>query len=395
MSGGGLPTPGGAPAEALAGPRTAAEAMTESVMQASASAAPAAHLDLSVFRQMLIDTVGIGLAVLDRTELRLQFRNRRLSEWFPGVEPGQVPAALVEGLDRAALEADLAAGRTHLLEREVKPKRRTLSLALAFYVAEENPQAVFLEVQNVSKLRELEYMVESYAGMVERQNRELRKEKERVEKVLLNIMPRSVYQEWKTFGVTTPTRFEAASVLMLDFVDFTEMSLSHDPTKLIGELNDIFTAFDRICDEFGAERLKTIGDAYVAVCGLPEPSPDHAQALANVALRLVRFLERRNAQHEQTWRCRVGLNTGPVIGSIVGVQKYVYDIFGPGVNLAARLEALAEPMQIVVGETAWRLIEGEFRGRDLGAQEIKGFGRQRLHALDAGPEVALRRGSPF
>ena len=168
------------------------------------------------------------------------------------------------------------------------------------------------------------------------------------------------------------------------------MSLSHDPTALIGELNDIFTAFDRIVDEFGAERLKTIGDAYVAVCGLPEASPDHAQSLANVALRFVRFIERRNAQHKQTWRCRIGINTGPVIGSIVGVQKYVYDIFGPGVNLAARLEELAEPMQILITDSTWQLIRTEFRARDLGETEIKGFGAQRLYALESGPEVALR-----
>ncbi|MGP1253999.1 MAG: adenylate/guanylate cyclase domain-containing protein [Kiloniellales bacterium] len=372
-----------------AGAKTPAAMLVQGETTAQVTGTPA-QLDLTLFRQVLLDSAGVGLAVLNRDDLRLIFRNRRLAEWFPETEPGHVPEDLLEKINQATLEAELNAGRSYTVELEIKPKRRTISLALTFSLAAENASAVFLEVQNVSKLRELEYMIESYAHMVERQNRDLRKEKERVEKVLLNIMPRSVYEEWKTFGVTTPTRFEAASILMLDFVDFTEMSLSHDPTALIGELNDIFTAFDRIVDEFGAERLKTIGDAYVAVCGLPEASPDHAQSLANVALRFVRFIERRNAQHKQTWRCRIGINTGPVIGSIVGVQKYVYDIFGPGVNLASRLEELAEPMQILITDSTWQLIRTEFRARDLGETEIKGFGAQRIYALEAGPEVALR-----
>lgn len=104
-------------------------------------------------------------------------------------------------------------------------------------------------------------MIESYSKIIERQNRDLKKEKERVEKLLLNIMPQQVYEEWTEFGVTTPQRFDNASVLMLDFVGFTQMAISQEPTKLISELNDIFTAFDWIVEQFGCERLKTIGDA--------------------------------------------------------------------------------------------------------------------------------------
>ena len=90
----------------------------------------------------------------------------------------------------------------------------------------------------------------------------------------------------------------------------------------------------------------TIGDSYIAVSGLPEATTDHAQNIAKVALRMRRYLEKRNAAHAEDWLCRIGISTGPVIGSIVGIQKYVYDVFGPGVNLAARMESLSEPMQI-------------------------------------------------
>ena len=144
---------------------------------------------------------------------------------------------------------------------------------------------------------------------------------ERFRSLLLNIMPRQVYDEWKEFGVTTPQKFEEASVLMLDFVGFTRMSVIHEPTKLIAELNDIFTSFDRIAEEFGCERLKTIGDAYVAVSGLPEANPDHARNIARVALRFIRYLKRRNEMNEVEWHCRGGISSGPIIGSVVGVQK--------------------------------------------------------------------------
>nr|NIP87737.1 adenylate/guanylate cyclase domain-containing protein [Gammaproteobacteria bacterium]NIV73449.1 adenylate/guanylate cyclase domain-containing protein [Gammaproteobacteria bacterium] len=139
--------------------------------------------------------------------------------------------------------------------------------------------------------------------------------------------------------------------------------------------------FDRIVEQFGCERIKTLGDAYVAVCGIPEPVPDHAQHIAEVALRFVRYLERRNESQTQKWRCRIGLGSDPVIGSIVGVQKYVYDIFGPGVNLAARMEALSDPMEISLSGEMARVLAPKFRVEDQGEVELKGFGVRRRFTL--------------
>ena len=213
-------------------------------------------------------------------------------------------------------------------------------------------------------------MIESYSKMIERQNREVKRKKNRVEKLLLNIMPKTVYEEWKEFGVTTPQRYDNATVLMFDFVGFTEMSVSQDPNRLISELNDIFTSFDRIVEQFGCDRLKTIGDAYVAVSGVPEANPDHASSIARAALRFIRYLERRNLISEFEWKARIGIHSGPMIGSVVGVQKYVYDIFGPGMNMAARLEHLCEPMEIRLSEDTHAKITNEFRMTDLGESEI-------------------------
>jgi class 3 adenylate cyclase len=219
--------------------------------------------------------------------------------------------------------------------------------------------------------------------MSEKHTRELTREKERVEKLLLNIMPRSVYEEMKDFGTTTPQRFDSASVMLLDFVGFTDMAISQDPSGLITQLNDMFTAFDRIVELFGCERIKTIGDAYMAVSGVPDTNPDHAQNVARVALRIRRYLERRNAAHAEPWLCRIGINTGPLVGSVVGIQKYVYDIFGPGVNLAARMESYSDPMQITLCEETYELIKNEFSCSPRGDFEVKGFGTKTLYSLDS------------
>ena len=122
--------------------------------------------------------------------------------------------------------------------------------------------------------------------------------------------------------------------------------------------------------------------------GVPEPSPEHAQNIARVALRMRRYLERRNTAHPQQWLARFGINTGPVIGSLVGISKYVYDLFGPGVNLAARMETASEPMRITCNESTYRLLADEFTFAERGEFEIKGFGTQKLYFLES--EVSVR-----
>jgi class 3 adenylate cyclase len=195
-------------------------------------------------------------------------------------------------------------------------------------------------------------------------------------------MPRSVYDEMKDYGTVTPQLFENASILMIDFVGHTEMEISRDPAALVTELNDMFTVFDRITDMLNCERIRTVGDSYLAVSGLPEPTPDHAHNIARVALRMLRYIEKRNSAHADAWYCRIGINSGPVVGSLVGVQKYVYDIFGPGINMAARLEALSEPMKITISEDTYQLIKDDFQCVERGTFELKGFGEQKVYYLE-------------
>ncbi|MEM7445367.1 MAG: adenylate/guanylate cyclase domain-containing protein [Pseudomonadota bacterium] len=350
-------------------------------------------MNLETFNRMLLESAGVGLAILEPDSLEILFGNRRFIEWFPGAAgAGTVLTDVLVEMNVDKMEARLDAGRSYSTEIKVKMKRREVSLAITISRSEHKEMpALILECQNISKIKELEYMIESYSKMVEKQNRSLQAGKERVEKLLLNIMPKSVYEELKTFGVSTPQRYDEASILMVDFVDFTEMAISQDPAGIISELNDIFTAFDRIAEQFGCERLKTIGDAYMAVSGIPEATPDHAVNIAKLAVLMLRYLKRRNEAHRQEWRCRIGINSGPVIGSIVGVQKYVYDIFGPGVNLASRMEELSDPMQITLCEDMYPLIRNEFELTDQGVVKIKGFGEKRIYSLDGGKGVLTLR----
>lgn len=352
-------------------------------------------MNLDKFNDMLLESVGVGLAILEPETLEVHFHNKRFHDWFPEVAaPPCTLSELVPEIRLERLRERVEKARPYTIEVEVPLKKRKASLSLHVTRHDrENSSVLILEAQNISKIKELEYVIESYSNMVEKQNRNLEREKEKAEKLLLNIMPRRVYEEMKTFGVSTPQKYNSASVLMLDFIDFTEMTISQDPVALVAELNDIFTAFDRIADRFDCERIKTIGDAYMAVCGIHESSSDHARNIANVAVLFVRYLVRRNSGLGNQWRCRIGINTGPVIGSIVGVQKYVYDMFGPGVNLAARMESMSGPMEITLCEDMQELIYSDFHLKDRGCHQVKGFGEKQLFTLVVTGDQSNQEGS--
>ncbi|MBT3358331.1 MAG: adenylate/guanylate cyclase domain-containing protein [Rhodospirillales bacterium] len=332
----------------------------------------------------LLRNIGVGIAIADAGDWTVSFENAKFFQWFPSEEDVDAPIPQrIPGFDAAAAVSRMESGRNYKLEGETKGEGRRTPFRLSVSkIAETDPPTVLVECYDVSKERQAEYMLESYSGIAERRTKELEREKARVERLLLNIMPKTVYEELKDYGTTTPQRFDAASILMLDFVGFTNMAISHDPGALVSELNDIFSAFDRIVEMFNCERLRTVGDSYMAISGLPDPSPDHTQNIAKVALRMRRYLERRNTAHSHQWTCRIGINTGPVIGSLVGVQKYVYDLFGPGVNLAARMESMSEPMKITLCKETYETIKDDFVFTERGDFEIKGFGTKQLYFLE-------------
>mgnify|MGYP002635071559 CR=1 FL=1 len=333
--------------------------------------------------QKLMQAMHVGLVIIKVDDMKPIFSNQYFRKWFQAESDGSL-GLLLELVNLEEYISDLQPDMTKDLETTLKVGRRELSLTAHFSIlSSETETLVLVEVHNNTRIKEMEAMIQSYAKMVERNERDLTREKDRAEKLLLNIMPKSVLQELKEFGVTAPRLFDKASVLMLDFIDFTEMSIADDPASIVSELNDIFTNFDQIVEQFGCERIKTIGDAYMAVSGLPEPNPDHAHNIAKAALLFKRYLEQRNKINQSAWNARIGIATGPVIGSIVGIHKYVYDIFGPAVNLAARMERRSEPMQITLCSPMADLLEPDFNLTKVGEEDIKGFGHLTLHRLNS------------
>ncbi len=334
--------------------------------------------------KLVTQTLSVGVACVEPEGWAVLFENANFFAWFPPESDADEPlTSRLPGFNPSRAMARIEAGRTYSFETEAKISGRDLPIAVDIRALPDHPTGqVVVECRDLTKQRQAEYMLESYSKMAERNARELEREKDRVERLLLNIMPKSVYEEMKDYGTVTPQLFDSASILMVDFVGHTEKAIARDPAALVTEINDIFTVFDRITDLFACERIRTVGDAYVAVSGLPETTPDHAHNIARVALRMLRYIERRNSAHLEPWYCRIGINSGPVIGSLVGVQKYVYDIFGPGINLAARMETLSEPMRITISENTYLLLKDDFVCTERGEFEVKGFGTTTLYFLD-------------
>lgn len=335
-----------------------------------------------VVRQVT-QSLSSGIAVVDAA-WAIVFENAHFFKWFPpGADADEPLTARLSGLKVDRALARIKEGRPFSYETESKAGGREVPIAVDLRPLGDGAAGlVLVECRDITKQKQAEYMLASYSQMAEKSARDVQREKERVERLLLNIMPKSVYEEMKDYGTVTPQLFESASILMVDFVGHTDMAISRDPAALITELNDIFTVFDRITDLFACERLRTVGDSYLAVAGLPETTSDHAHNCARVALRMMRYIRKRNTAHAEEWLCRIGINSGPVIGSLVGVQKYVYDIFGPGVNMAARMETLSEPMQITISESTYQLLKSDFVCTERGEFEVKGFGTQKLYFLE-------------
>ena len=344
-----------------------------------------AHDDTGIDPVQILQTLGMGAAVADPSDWSIRYENARFFQLFPPTDDPDAPLTeRLAGMNAERAKSRLEEKRKYSFSTETDPgSGRAIPIRVEIRAIDgQGSPLALVECVDASKEMEAQYMLDSYSRMSERHRAELEKEKQRVERLLLNIMPKAVYDELKEYGTTTPHMFDCVAILMLDFARFTDMAISHDASSLVSELNDIFSAFDRIVENFGCERIRTIGDSYMAVAGVPEASHDHAHSIAKVALRMRRFIERRNAAHPEQWQCRIGINAGPVVGSLVGVQKYVYDLFGPGVNLAARMESLSEPMKITLCGETYELIKDDFIFTELGEVDVKGFGRKTLYRLD-------------
>ena len=179
-----------------------------------------------------------------------------------------------------------------------------------------------------------------------RHNKELKAQQSNTESVLKNIFPEKVINQMVATGSTNAEVYESVSVLYCDIVNFTEKAASLDPNFVIEELNEIFTAFDEISETYNCMRIKTVGDAYVAVCGIPEENSDHAENIVRCAQEFISYLEEKNKGAKVEWTIRLGVASGKIAAGVVGVKKYVYDIFGETVDRAIKTEESGEIMKV-------------------------------------------------
>lgn len=205
-----------------------------------------------------------------------------------------------------------------------------------------------------------------------------------IQRLLHNVLPVSVASELLATGRTTPASYESVSVLFADLVGFTRQAATLTPVALIQELNDIYTGFDRLALRHRCERIKTIGDAYLCVCGVPEADPAHARHIVAMGRDMIRFLGERNASHRLQWRIRVGIHSGEIVGGVVGIHKYAYDVFGDTVNTAARMESASEPMRITISPATRALLGDEVRCTPRPPVELKGKGQMALYFVEPG-----------
>ena len=207
-------------------------------------------------------------------------------------------------------------------------------------------------------------------------------EKEKSERLLLNILPGAIAGRLKGGEKAIANGHAVVSVMFADLCGFTALSRKTTPADLVSMLNSIFTAFDLIVEKYGVEKIKTIGDCYMLVGGLPTNRDDHAEAVADAAMEMVVALEKINATNATELQMRVGIHTGPVVAGVIGKIKFTYDLWGDTVNVASRMESSGMPGRIHVSEQTAQALHGKFALEDRGFVECKGLGQVQTYFVN-------------
>jgi adenylate cyclase len=203
----------------------------------------------------------------------------------------------------------------------------------------------------------------------------LRVEQAKAESLLLNILPQSIADRLKAEPRTIADQFSSASILFADVVDFTPLSERLPPAEVVGLLDHLFSHFDELAEHYGLEKIKTIGDCYMVAAGVPSPRPDHARALALMALDMQAAMRSVDAEVGQLGlELRVGINSGPVVAGVIGRKRFLYDLWGDAVNTASRMESHGTSGRIQITGATKELLEDEFVCEPRGAIPIKGKG---------------------
>lgn len=202
----------------------------------------------------------------------------------------------------------------------------------------------------------------------------LAQEQEKSERLLLNILPGPIAERLKQGENTIADSFDEVTVMFADLVGFTKLSTHLSPAELVELLNEIFSAFDELADRYGLEKIKTIGDAYMVVGGLPTPSDNHAEAIAEMAIDIQAAISQMSTKGGQPLSIRIGIHTGPVEAGVIGIKKFTYDLWGDTVNTASRMESQGVPGGIQVTVATYERLRDKYIFQERGAIAVKGKG---------------------
>lgn len=278
-----------------------------------------------------------------------------------------------EQLALAENEKKLQATQVNLQQTQIQLKDRELhnqKIQRFFYIG------------GIALLALLSFFIFRNFKNQQRSNSVISLEKKKSDDLLRNILPNEVAAELKEKGEALARHYDAVTVLFTDFVDFTVISESRSPQQLVNELHDCFKKFDEIMEKHGLEKIKTIGDAYMAVSGLPLPDAQHARKAALAALDIQQYTKQRQRLQPGGFDIRIGLSSGPVVAGIVGVKKFAYDIWGDTVNTASRMESSSEAGKINISGTTYALLKNEFTCAYRGKIPAKNKGEIDMYFLE-------------
>ena len=321
-----------------------------------------------------------------------QMVNQRTSILVGGLQK-EVHRRVQLGLVLAlALLGLLSIGYIVILRLVLRPIH-SLSLAV-----QELEQGKFAKIQSIRGVRELNQLVTAFnqmASILQQREKEkemaltdlgekataLEKEKDRTEKLLVNVLPVAIADRLQKGEKVEAETFPEVTVFFADVVGFTKLATELGPRSVANLLNELFEIFDDLAEKYKLEKIKTIGDCYMAVAGVPDRSPTHAQQMADFSLEAVAALKSQNKQMSRNLEIRIGMHSGTVAAGIIGRKKFAYDLWGDVVNVTSRLEGTAEPMKIHVSESVHARLEDSYLFEERGEVELRNRGKLRTYYL--------------
>ena len=255
------------------------------------------------------------------------------------------------------------------------PRPASLGLDIFLYLAAVT--GMLLALRLIERARRRVFFQEL---LIREQSAELEREKDVSDRLLLNVLPASVSARLRDGAQTIADEYPSVSVLFADLVGFTPMAARLSPSEVIEFLGQLFTDFDALVAERGLEKIKTIGDAYMAAGGLPEPLPDHAKRVVDLGLAMLEVTT-RHAIARPDIGLRVGIHSGPVMGGVIGTQKFAFDIWGDTVNVASRLESHGARNRVQISKATRDLAGDDFEYRSLGPLRLRGHGAMEAYAV--------------